>query len=99
MTADECNMESFKKAHENASNRYQTNRFVKPSSFPTRCNFNGKLRCYFKQKKSNNIHHFANLRLLTIPPCYGRSTPSDFKSHSQFSLANLSDRHGQARAA
>ena len=30
---------------------------------------------------------FANPTGLAIPPCYGRSTPSDFESHPQFSLA------------
>ena len=38
-------------------------------------------------KKPNNIQIFANPRGLVIPPCYGRSTPSGFESHFQFSLA------------
>ena len=47
----------------------------------------GKFCPHFKTKKSNNIQIFANPTGLAILPCYGRSTPTDFESHPQFSLA------------
>ena len=71
-------------AYKNTSDRHGNNEFVKHTKFPTRY---GKFRPRFETKKSNNIQIFANPIGLAIPPCYGRSAPSDFESHPQFSLA------------
>ena len=80
-------MKSLRKSHKNTSDRHGNNGFIKHTKFPTRFICYGKFRPHFKTKKSNNIQIFANPTGLAIPPCYGRSTPSDFESHSQFSLA------------
>ena len=76
----ECHTKSLRKSHKNTSDRHG---FVNPTRFICY----GKFRPHFKAKKLKNIQIFANPTGLAIPPCYGRSTPSDFESHPQFSLA------------
>ena len=87
LISHECHTKSLRKSHKNTSDRHGNNGFVKHTKFPTRFICYGKFRPHFETKKSNNIQIFANPTGLAIPPCYGRSTPSDFESRSQFSLA------------
>ena len=88
LISHECHTKSLRrKSHKNTSDRHGNNGFVKHTKFPTRFLCNGKFHPHFKTKKSNNIQIFANPTGLAIPPCYGRSIPSDFESHPQFSLA------------
>ena len=87
LISHECHTKSLRKSHKNTSDRYGNNGFVKHTKFPTRFICYGKFRPHFKMKNSNNIQIFANPTGLAIPPCYGRSTPSNFESHPQFSLA------------
>ena len=86
LISHKCHTKSLRKSHKNTSDRHGNNRFVKHTKFPTRFICYGKFLPHFKTKKSN-IQIFANPTGLGIPSCYGRSTPLDFKSHPQFSLA------------